>query len=119
MAQLMSAWGDFAHFTMYTAQVNSFMPPSLAPTLAIASTVLESMFGVTLVLGMFTRVAAIGSACLLAIFAFSMTASFGIKAPLDYSVFAACAAALMLTQWQRFRWSTDDLFRRRVVLCLF
>lgn len=107
------SWGDFAHFTMYTAQVNSFMPSGLAPTLAVVSTVFESLFGVTLVLGLFTRVTAIGSACLLAIFAFSMTASFGIKAPLDYSVFAACAAALMLTQWYKFRWSMDDLLARK------
>jgi putative oxidoreductase len=103
------AWGDFAHFTTYTAQVNSFLPSGLAPTLAIISTILESLFGAALVLGLFTRVAAIGSACLLALFAVSMTISFGIKAPLDYSVFAACSAALMLTQWYRFRWSIDDL----------
>jgi len=103
------SWGDFAHFTIYTAQVNSFLPSGLAPTLAIVATVFESLFGVTLVLGLFTRVTAIGSACLLGIFAFSMTASFGIKSPLNYSVFAACAAALMLTQWYRFRWSIDDL----------
>lgn len=107
------SWGDFAHFTMYTAQVNSFMPSGLAPTLAIIATIFESLFGVALVLGLFTRAAAIGSACLLAIFAFSMTISFGIKAPLNYSVFAACAAALMLTQWPRFRWSIDDLIARK------
>ena len=101
-------WGDFAHFTMYTAQVNSFLPSGLAPTLAIISTIFESLFGAALVLGLFTRLAAIGSACLLAIFASSMTISFGVKAPLDYSVFSACAAALMLTQWCRFRWSIDD-----------
>jgi len=102
-------WGDFAHFTMYTAQVNSFLPSRLAPTLAIISTIFESLFGAALVLGLFTRLAAFGSACLLAIFAFSMTISFGVKAPLDYSVFAACAAALMLMQRYRFRWSIDDL----------
>jgi uncharacterized membrane protein YphA (DoxX/SURF4 family) len=107
------SWGDFAHFTVYTAQVNSFMPSGLTPTLAIVATVFETLFGVTLVLGLFTRATAIGSACLLAVFAFSMAASFGIKAPLNYSVFAACAAALMLTQWHRFRWSADDLLARK------
>jgi uncharacterized membrane protein YphA (DoxX/SURF4 family) len=106
------SWGDFAHFTMYTAQVNSFMPSGLAFTLAILATIFEGLFGVALVLGLFTRAAAIGSACLLAIFAFSMTVSLGIKAPLNYSVFAACAAALLLTQWHRFRWSIDDLLAR-------
>lgn len=107
------SWGDFGHFTMYTAQVNSFMPSGLAPTLAIVSTIFESLFGLALVFGLFTRAAAIGSACLLAAFAFSMTISLGIKAPLDYSVFAACAAALMLTQWHQFRWSIDDIVARK------
>jgi uncharacterized membrane protein YphA (DoxX/SURF4 family) len=107
------SWGDFAHFTMYTAQVNSFIPSGLALTLAILSTIFEALFGVALVLGFFTRAAAFGSACLLAIFAFSMTISLGIKAPLDYSVFADCAAALLLTQWHRFRWGIDDLVARK------
>lgn len=107
------SWGDFAHFEIYTAQVNSFMPPRLAPTLAVIATIFESLFGVALVLGLFTRAAAIGSACLLGIFALSMTFSLGIKAPLDYSVFGSCAAALLLTQWHRFRWSIDDLVAGR------
>ena len=107
------SWGDFARFKIYTAQVNSFMPSSLALTLAVLGTIFEILFGVALVLGLFTRAAAIGSACLLAIFAFSMTISLGIKAPLDYSVFGDCAAALLLTQWHRFRWSIDDLVARK------
>ena len=103
------SWGDFAHFTIYTAHVTSFMPSGLAPTLAVLSTIFETLFGVALVLGLFTRAAAIGGACLLAMFAFSMTISLGIKAPLDYSVFGDCAATLPLTQWYRFRWRMDDL----------
>jgi uncharacterized membrane protein YphA (DoxX/SURF4 family) len=107
------SWGDFAHFTIYTAHVTSFMPSGLAPTLAVLSTIFETLFGVALVLGLFTRAAAIGSACLLAIFGFSMTTSLGIKAPLNYSVFGDCAGALLFTQWHRFHWSIDDLVARR------
>jgi hypothetical protein len=29
------AWGDWTHFVAYTAKVNSFLPSSLAPALAI------------------------------------------------------------------------------------
>jgi uncharacterized membrane protein YphA (DoxX/SURF4 family) len=107
------SWGNFAHFAIYTARVNSFIPSGLALTLAVLATIFEILFGVALVLGLFTRAAAIGSACLLAIFAFSMTISLGLKAPLDYSVFGDCAAALLLTQWRRFRWSVDDLVARK------
>jgi uncharacterized membrane protein YphA (DoxX/SURF4 family) len=107
------SWGDFPHFEIYTAQVNSFLPSRLALPLAVLATSFESLFGVALVVGLFTRAAAIGSACLLAIFSLSMTISLGIKAPLDYSVFGDCAAALLLTQWHRFRWSIDDLVARK------
>jgi uncharacterized membrane protein YphA (DoxX/SURF4 family) len=107
------SWGNFARFTSYTAQVNSFLPTGFALTLAVLSTIFEILFGAALVLGLFTRAAAIGSAGLLALFAVSMTVSLGIKAPLDYSVFGDCAAALLLTQWHRFRWSIDDLVARK------
>jgi hypothetical protein len=42
------------------------------------------------------RLAAFGSAILLALFATAMAISTGIKPPLDYSVFSASAAALLL-----------------------
>jgi hypothetical protein len=39
---------------------------------------------------------ALASAGLLAVFAIAMAISFGIKEPLDYSVFSASAAALLV-----------------------
>jgi uncharacterized membrane protein YphA (DoxX/SURF4 family) len=89
-------YGNFANFVKYTAEVNSFMPASTIPFLAWAATIAESGFGVALVLGLWPRIAAFGSALLLALFGTAMTISFGIKSPLDYSVFSACAGALLL-----------------------
>jgi hypothetical protein len=40
---------------------------------------------------------ALASAILLGLFALAMTASLGVKPPLDYSVFSASAAALLLS----------------------
>ena len=106
------AWGSFSYFTAYTASVNSFLPAAWAPFFAVASTVFEAGFGISLVLGFKTRWMAIGSGALLAIFAIAMSISFGIKRPLDFSVFAASAAAFMLATAPRYRWSLDEMFSR-------
>jgi uncharacterized membrane protein YphA (DoxX/SURF4 family) len=89
-------WRNFAGFERYTAQVNSFMPAATIPSLAWTATVLEFAFGVALVVGFRVRWAALGSAALLTLFGAAMAASFGIKEPLDYSVFSAAAGALLL-----------------------
>jgi uncharacterized membrane protein YphA (DoxX/SURF4 family) len=104
------AWGSFSQFTAYTASVNSVLPASWAPSLALLSTVFETAIGIGLVLGIRTRWMAIGAGTLLAIFAFAMSVSFGIKRPLDLSVFAAGAAGFMLSTAPRYRWSFDGAF---------
>ena len=91
-----SGWKTFADFERYTAQVNSFMPPATIPVLAWAATVAELSFGLALVVGFRVRWAALGSAVLLTLFGAAMAVSFGIKSPLDYSVFSAAAGALLL-----------------------
>jgi putative oxidoreductase len=91
------AWGNFANFEQYTAQVNSFMPGFMIPFLAWAATAAELSLGITLILGIWTRWVALGAASLLFLFATAMAISFGIKSPLDYSVFSASAGALLLS----------------------
>ena len=83
------AWGDWTHFVAYTAKVNSFLPSALAPALAIVATAAEALLGITLILGIFRRPVAFASAALFALFAVAMTVSFGVKAPLNFSVFVA------------------------------
>jgi putative oxidoreductase len=89
-------YGNFAGFVEYTAEVNSFMPASSIPFLAWAATVAELGLGLALVVGAWPRLVALASAMLLALFGIAMAISFGIKSPLDYSVFSASAAALLL-----------------------
>jgi hypothetical protein len=55
--------------------------------------------GLALILGIFPRPVAWASAALLGLFAVAMTLSLGIKAPLNYSVFADAAAAFVLGAW--------------------
>jgi uncharacterized membrane protein YphA (DoxX/SURF4 family) len=93
-------YGNFDGFMSYTAKVNSFMPPATIPFLAWAATAAELFLGIALILGIWPRWVAIGSALLLALFGIAMAISFGIKSPLDYSVFSASAGALLLALYQ-------------------
>ena len=95
----------FAAFTAYTAEVNAFMPGWSIPFLAWSATLAETVCGTLLLLGLWTEAAATASAELLTLFAAAMAASQGVKSPLDYSVFSASAAALLLA---------DRLRRRRL-----
>ena len=89
-------YGSFERFEQYTAEVNAFMPKASIPYLAWAATAGELGLGVLLVLGVWRRPVALASAALLLIFGMAMALSLGIKSPLDYSVFSASAAALLL-----------------------
>lgn len=89
-------WGNFANFTHYTAQVNSFMPVFMIPFLAWAATAAELSLGIALILGIWPRWVASGAATLLFLFGTAMAISFGVKSPLDHSVFSASAGAVLL-----------------------
>ena len=93
-----SSWKNFADFTRYTGEVNAFMPAFTIPFLAWAATAAELVLGIALIAGIRLRWVALGSALLLALFGTAMAISFGIKSPLDYSVFSASAAALLLAR---------------------
>jgi len=89
-------WGNFANFTKYTAEVNSFMPAWTIPYIAWIATAAETFFAIALLIGIWPRRIALGTAVLLALFGTAMAISFGIRSPLDYSVFSASAAAFLL-----------------------
>ena len=96
-------YGNFEGFVRYTAEVNSFMPPATIPFLAWAATAAEVFLGIALILGIWPRWVAIGSALLLVMFGIAMAISLGIKSPLDHSVFSASAGAVLLALYQNRR----------------
>jgi uncharacterized membrane protein YphA (DoxX/SURF4 family) len=87
----------FAGFLQYAAQVNSFLPVALIPLVAWTATVLETSLGILLILGLWPRWVALAAAILLALFGTAMAISFGLKSPMDYSVFSASGAAALLS----------------------
>lgn len=88
-----SSWKNFVE---YTGEVNSFLPAVTIPFLAWTATGAEIVLGIALILGLWLRWTATGAAVLLAMFGSAMAISFGIKSPMDYSVFSASAAAALL-----------------------
>jgi uncharacterized membrane protein YphA (DoxX/SURF4 family) len=101
------AWGDFDRFIACTGKLNWFVPAIFVSTLAWASTVAELLLGLALVVGLFTRIAALLSGIILLLFALAMTAALGVKAPLDFSVFSASAGAFLLAVCEKFPLSVD------------
>jgi len=116
VASRLSLWGShssgWASFLDYTKSVNSFAPASLVPVLAFVSTILETTFGILLLIGYKTRWAALGTSVLTLFFALSMAYSFGLKEPLDYSVFAFSASAFLLSTMSDFPFSIDQQIKK-------
>jgi uncharacterized membrane protein YphA (DoxX/SURF4 family) len=113
VASRLNLWGKhssgWSNFLTYTANVNSFAPKSIIPAIAVSSTILETVLGILLLFGYKTNYAAWGAAILTLLFAFAMAWSFGLKEPLDYSVFGVSAAAFLLATMPFYKWSIDQL----------
>lgn len=117
VASRLSLWGNHSsgwkNFVTYTGEVNSFAPAAIVPFLATASTVLETLMAILLLVGFKTRFAATGAAILTLLFALAMALSFGVKEPLDYSVFGVAAASLLLATMNNYRWSIDAFLNKK------
>jgi len=103
------SWGDWHHFVQYAGEVMGFIPHALVIPFAEIATIAEISFGILLVLGKYTKLAAIGSGVLALLFAISMAISFGIVSPLSYSVFTVSAASFLLATIDQYNWSLDNL----------
>ncbi len=106
------SWGNFAHFVEYTGAVTSLFPSSLTVSFAWAASVAETLFGILLIAGFKIRITSVLSGLLLLSFAMGMVTGLGVKAPFDYSVFSAAAAAFLLAFWEPDRFTLDKLLNR-------
>lgn len=92
-----SFWGNWSAFVQYTGTLLFFLPDTLIIVLAVIATGLEIIFAIALFTTYKTSFFAFCSGILLLLFALGMAFSLGVKAPLDYSVFSASAAAFALS----------------------
>ncbi len=90
------AWGNYANFVNYTTILTPWSPKALVPIVGGIATFFEIILAIALIIGFRIKYTSLASAILLLTFALSMTFTLGIKAPLDYSVFSASAAAFFL-----------------------
>jgi uncharacterized membrane protein YphA (DoxX/SURF4 family) len=108
-------WGNFSRFLEYTHTLNWYLPPEIIPTLGVIATGAEILFGLLLLIGWHTRVAAGLSGLLLTTFGVSMTLALGIKAPLNFAVLTGIGGALLLASCECFPFSLDELLSRRTL----
>lgn len=107
-------WGDMIHFLGYTHHLTAIFPVALSNFLGWFATFAEIGFGLCLLLGFRVRVIAGFSGLLLLSFGVSMALASGPKSPLDASVFAAAAAALLLAVRGADRFTWDSAARIRL-----
>ena len=108
--QEISSWGNWNAFLAYTRSLNPWFPESFIPMVGIIATIAETLFGLCLLFGFRTRLFARLTGFLMLLFALAMACSLSIKAPLDYSVFAAAAAAFALGLMKERYFEIDSLF---------
>ncbi|MGB8537851.1 MAG: hypothetical protein WCD57_15630, partial [Acidobacteriaceae bacterium] len=99
------SWGDWKHFVDYVGVLNRFAPHVLLPVLAVITTCAEIGLSCLLLAGYRLRWVGYASAVLLLLFALGMIFAYGVKAPLDYSVFSASAAAFLVGATAGGTWS--------------
>ncbi|MCW1960979.1 DoxX protein [Chryseobacterium viscerum] len=116
VASRLNLWGaqssGWKKFVDYTAETNSFLPQSWASIIAVLSTVAELSVGILLLVGYQIKGTARCASILTLFFAVAMSISFGIKEPLDYSVFAFSAGAFLLSTFPRSPWSVDQFLHQ-------
>jgi uncharacterized membrane protein YphA (DoxX/SURF4 family) len=108
------SWGEFGRFVAYVGQLNWFVPEGLWPLVAWLATAAELSLGLLLLVGLWTRVAAVLSALLLLVFALAMAVGLGPEPPLSYSVWSTSAAAALLATLPEpaYVWSLDHWLHR-------
>jgi hypothetical protein len=109
-----SSWGNWKSFLVYTRSLNPWFPTSMIPFVGGVATAAETIFGFCLLIGFKTEFFAKLTGCLTLLFGIAMGFSISIKAPLDYSVFAASAAAFALSLLKEKFFEVDTLLQKTV-----
>lgn len=91
-------WGNYEQFLIYTKYLNAWAPEAMIPFLGGSATFLEIVISIMFICRIKTNIAALMSTGLLGLFALAMTFTGGLKGPLDYSVFTALFASLLLAE---------------------
>lgn len=105
-------WGNWENFINYTATLMPIFRRPIVNIMGGIATVAELLVGILLITGFKTKYAAIGASLITLTFIAFMTLSIGIQKPINYGVFTASAAGLLLSFIPGYRWSIDNLLTR-------
>lgn len=105
-------WGNWTNFVAYTQSLVPYLSLQLANFSGLVATILEVVFGILLIVGYKTKLAAFGSSLLTLVFALSMLFFAGYRAPFNYSVFVVSASSLLLACFNEYKWSIDAGLKR-------
>jgi uncharacterized membrane protein YphA (DoxX/SURF4 family) len=106
-------WGNFSRFLDYTHMLNWYWPAGMIPALGTIATGAEILFGLLVLVGWHTRVAARLSGVLLIVFATSMTIALGPKSVLNFAVLTGIGGSFLLANCTTFPFSVDGFLSRR------
>ena len=101
-------WGNWSNFTDYTNSMMPYLSRPVASVLGAIASIAEVVFGIMLIVGYKTRLAAVGSGILTLLFALSMLFFTGYRSPFSYSVFSLSAASFLLSTIESYKWSLDE-----------
>ena len=106
-------WGNYSRFLDYTHSLNWYWPAGMIPALGTVATGAEILFGLLVLVGWHTRIAARLSGLLLIVFATSMTVALGAKSVLNYAVLTGIGGSFLLANCTFFPFSVDELLSHR------
>ena len=107
------AWGNLEIFYNNVRALNPYLPDVLIPVVGWIVNVAELTLGVLLIAGFKTRWAGFLTGLLLLAIAVANAVVFGIKVPLNYSIFSAAAAAFLIASHHEFPLSIDNMQRSK------
>lgn len=106
-------WGNWGNFIDYTSTLMPFLDRPMVNVMGGIATVAESVIGILLIVGYKTKYAALASCLLTLVFILFMSIFVGIQKPINYGVFTASSASLLLSYIPNYAWSLDNFIKRR------
>lgn len=106
-------WGNWNNFIDYTSTLMPVFDRPMVNVMGGIATVAELLVGICLIIGFKTKYAAIGASLITFTFIVFMTLSVGIQKPVNYGVFTAAAAGLVLSRISIYKWSMDNLLNKK------
>lgn len=105
-------WGNWENFINYTSTLMPYLDRSATNIMGGIATASEFLIAVLLIIGFKTKYAALGSCLLTFTFILFMATSVGIQKPINYGVFVASTASLLLAHVSNYKWSIDHLLKK-------